>query len=156
MIDAWGIPCEIALRWMSLAFADYKSTLVQVMAWCCQATSHHLSQCWPRSMSPFASPDYSYKGNEMHAALKTIFTNLFSWMKTVERWFSVWEVFNSLWPSDTIWRHKSASTLAQVMACRLTAPSHYLNQRWLIISKVQWHPSESNFTRDTPATSHWN
>ena len=29
-----------------------KSTLVQVMAWCCQATSHYLSQCWPRSMWP--------------------------------------------------------------------------------------------------------
>ena len=23
------------------------------MAWCCQATSHYLSQCWPRSMSPY-------------------------------------------------------------------------------------------------------
>ena len=30
-----------------------KSTLVQVMAWCRQATSHYLSQCWPRSMSPY-------------------------------------------------------------------------------------------------------
>ena len=44
---------------------------------------------------------------------------------------------NSLWPSDTIWRHKSGSTLDQVMACCLTAPSHYLNQCWLIIIKVQ-------------------
>ena len=58
-----------------------------------------------------------------------------------------------MWPSDTIGRHKSGSTLAQVMACYLTAPSHYLNQCWLIICKVQWHPSESNFTRDTSAIS---
>ena len=29
-----------------------KSTLVQVMAWCCQAISHYLSQCWPRYLSP--------------------------------------------------------------------------------------------------------
>ena len=42
----------------------------------------------------------------------------------------------SLWPSDAIWRHRSGSTLAQVMACCLTAPSHYLNQYWLIIRKV--------------------
>ena len=28
-------------------------TLVQVMAWCRQATSHCLSQCWPRSLSPY-------------------------------------------------------------------------------------------------------
>ena len=52
---------------------------------------------------------------------------------------------NSLWPSDAIWRQRSGSTLAQVMACCLTAPSHYLNLCWFIISKVQWHPSESNF-----------
>ena len=43
---------EIALRWMPLDLTDDKSTLVQVMAWCHQATSHYLSQCWPRSMSP--------------------------------------------------------------------------------------------------------
>ena len=30
-----------------------KSTLFQVMAWCRQATSHYLNQCWPRSMSPY-------------------------------------------------------------------------------------------------------
>ena len=33
--------------------SDGKSTLVQVMAWCRQATSHYLSQCWPRSLSPY-------------------------------------------------------------------------------------------------------
>ena len=32
---------------------DDKSTLVQVMAWCRQAPSHYLSQCWPSSMSPY-------------------------------------------------------------------------------------------------------
>ena len=32
---------------------DDKSTLVQVMAWCRQATSHCLSQSWPRSLSPY-------------------------------------------------------------------------------------------------------
>ena len=30
-----------------------KSTLVQVMAWCRQATSHYLSQCWLKSLSPY-------------------------------------------------------------------------------------------------------
>ena len=32
---------------------------------------------------------------------------------------------NSLWPGDAIWRHRSGSTLAQVMACCLMAPGHY-------------------------------
>ena len=50
---------------------------------------------------------------------------------------------NSLWLSDTIWRHRSGSTLVPIMACCLTAPSHYLNQCWLTISGIL---SEGNFT----------
>ena len=38
----WGISYEIALRRMPLDLSDDKSTLVQVMAWCRQATSHYL------------------------------------------------------------------------------------------------------------------
>ena len=38
---------------MSLDFTDDKSTLVQVMAWCRQATSHYLSQGWPRFILPY-------------------------------------------------------------------------------------------------------
>ena len=38
---------------MPLDLTDDKSTLVQVMAWCRQATSYYLSQCWPRFMSPY-------------------------------------------------------------------------------------------------------
>ena len=49
MNGSWGISHEIALRWMPLDLTDDKSTLVQVMAWCRQAPSHYLSQCWPRS-----------------------------------------------------------------------------------------------------------
>ena len=56
---------------------------------------------------------------------------------------------NSLWPSDVIWGQGSRSTLAQVMACCLTAPSHYLNQCWLMISGVFWHSPDSNFTENT-------
>ena len=47
------IPFEFAFRWLSLDRTDDKSTLVQVMVWCRQATSHHLGQCWPRSLSPY-------------------------------------------------------------------------------------------------------
>ena len=54
--------------------------------------------------------------------------------------------FNSLWPSDAIWWYRRGSTLAQVMACCLMAPSHYLNQCWLIISEVLWHSPDGNFT----------
>ena len=80
-----------------------KSTLVQVMAWCRQATSHYLNQCWPRSPTPYGV--------------------------TRPQWV------NSLWPSVATWWHRSGSTLAQAMACCLSAPSHFLNQFWLIIIK---------------------
>ena len=53
VIDGWGICCEIVLKWMSLDFTDDQSTLVQVMAWCHQATSYYLSQCWPRFLLPY-------------------------------------------------------------------------------------------------------
>ena len=59
------------------------------------------------------------------------------------------------WQFHSLW-HRSQSTLAHVMACCLMAPSHYLNQFKLIISKVQWHSSEGNFARDAPAINHWN
>ena len=67
----------------------------------------------------------------------------------------VWHCcLNSLRPSDAIWRHRSGSTLAHVMACCLMAPSHYLNQCWLVINKVQWHSPKSNFTRNTATINH--
>ena len=62
---------------------------------------------------------------------------------------------NSLWPSESIWRHRSRSTLVQVMAFCLMAPSHYLNQCWLIIRKVLLHSAEGNFTGNVPDSYHW-
>ena len=52
-IDGWWLSCEIALIWMSFVFTDDQSTLVHVMAWCRQATSHYVSQCWPGSLYPY-------------------------------------------------------------------------------------------------------
>ena len=57
--------------------------------------------------------------------------------------------FGLPWPlnllsNDAIWRWVFWSTLVQVMACCLTAPSHYLNLQWLIISEVQWQSPDSN------------
>ena len=107
VIDGWDISCKITIIWMSLYFTDDQSTLVQVLAWCHQATSHYLSQCWPRSMSPNGV--------------------------TRPQWV------NWLLPSDTIWHHRTWSTLVQVMACCLMAPSHYLNQCWLITNGSLWY-----------------
>ena len=41
---------------------------------------------------------------------------------------------------DAISQHRSGSTFVQVMACCLiTAPSHYLDQWWLITKGVLWY-----------------
>ena len=63
--------------------------------------------------------------------------------------FPTWYIYAlySLGPSDAIWRWRSWSKLVQVMGYCLTAPSHYLNQCWLIISKVLWHSSEDIIIR---------
>ena len=47
--------------------------------------------------------------------------------------------FHTLWPCATIWRHEFGSPLTQLMACCLTASSHYLNHCWLLTKGV-WHP----------------
>ena len=41
---------------------------------------------------------------------------------------------NSLWPGDTIWWHRSGTTLLQIMVWCLLTPSHYLNQHCHIIN----------------------
>ena len=64
-----------------------------------------------------------------------------------------WVYIKSLGPSDAIWHWRSWSRLVQVMACCLTAPSHYLNQCWLIISKVLWHSSEDIIIRNFEDTN---
>ena len=60
---------------------------------------------------------------------------------------------NSLWPNDTRWHRRSWSSLVQIMACCLTAPSHYMNQCWFLISEVLWHSPESNLTVSSQDTA---
>ena len=50
--DILSISFVIPIGWTPQELIDGKSTLIQVMAWCRQATSHYLNQCWPRSVSP--------------------------------------------------------------------------------------------------------
>ena len=52
-INILSISSEIALKRMPKELTDDKSTLAQVMTWCCQATSHYLNQSWAASMLPY-------------------------------------------------------------------------------------------------------
>ena len=51
----WNCPYMnvTGLDWLISHWLIDQSTLVQVMAWCHQATSRYLSQCRPRSLSPY-------------------------------------------------------------------------------------------------------
>ena len=55
-----------------------------------------------------------------------------------------------------IWRHGTPSRVVQVIDCFLTAPNHYLNQYWLIITGVSWTSPEGNFIRNAQDTYHCN
>ena len=62
----------------------------------------------------------------------------------VLNWWPQLMCINSSPPSPAYMRQETGSALVQVMACRLTAPSHYLNQYWLIVNwtprnKFQWY-----------------
>ena len=65
VITFMSISSAFAFRWMTQGPADDKSTLVQVMAWCRQATSHYLNQCWVRSMMLYSitRPHWDIKNN---------------------------------------------------------------------------------------------
>ena len=57
-LGSWALlhSCEIAIRRIPQNTCDdkVKSTSIQVLAWCPQAPSHYLSQCCPRSISPYS------------------------------------------------------------------------------------------------------
>ena len=87
------------------------SKLAQVMAWCRQATSHYLSQCWPRSLSPYGVTRLQSVDSWRHRSGSTLAQVMASHLTA---------------PSHCIKR--SGSTLARVMTSCMTAPSHYIKK----------------------------
>ena len=67
---------------------------------------------------------------------------------------SIHILVNSWWPSESIWWHKSGSTLAQVMVCCLKAPSHCLNLCWLVRNVVTHNMMTSSNGNIFPITDH--
>ena len=78
----------------------------------------------PRSLLSQVNRDTNFLGSTVHRHICVISADLYRYEICL----------NSVWPSDVIWRHRSVSTLAQLMA-----QNHYLDQCWLNISEVQWH-----------------
>ena len=109
---------------------------------CINNLDHHWFRWWP--VTSWTNADLLLIGS-----LGTNFSGIRTQIQNFHK--SLWNVYemavimsrerwvNSLVPSDATWRHRTMSTLVQVMACCLTAPSHYLNQCWLNIIRVLWH-----------------
>ena len=70
--------------------------------------------------------------------------------------FSDLIMFNSLRPSDVIWQYNSESVLAQIRFCCLVAPSHQLNQYWLLIIEVMAFIWEQFHIKNTQAAILYN
>ena len=97
---------------------DDKSTLVQVMAWCCEATTHYLIQYWPNSMMPYGKSVHSNSSSK--------------WQPEGIFGISV-IIYQVLWCTPRCMLHyltDEESTLVQVMAWCHQAPSHYLIRCW--------------------------
>ena len=127
----WNCPQMNATR---VDLTDDKSTLVQVMAWCCQVTSHILSQCWPRCMSPNGVTRPQWLKFRIGSNCQLIISNFieFTLLKTSKLLLPQMVVHGVI----NFCQHWF--TELQVMVCCLAVSSHYLNQRWHTISKVPW------------------
>ena len=132
---------------MPLDLIDDESTLVQVMAWWRQATSHYLSQCWPRSMSPngVTRPQWvNYNGEHTAITKDKIFLVVaiilemqvsFYFLDKKWFWFIIhWSLF---------WRVslKIGQHWFRLCPCSGMEASHYLNQYWSR-SMIPWGHDE--------------
>ena len=95
LIDGWG---ENAPRWLSMDRIDDKSILVPVMVCCHQASVHHLSQCWPSSMSLYVRYHFNPLHDTLYGVTRPLCTNMIM-------------VF------DRRWSHECAPDPLIIMAC---------------------------------------
>ena len=144
-IPSWNLGTCIFVAWSISNFYHIVVSILVLAALRCGSTCHG-----PRSDSVHSGSEHKEFDSPRLVKREAGFPNP-QWVLIGSN--QLWRI-NSLSPSDAMWRHRHGSTLAQVMACCLMAPSHYLNQCWLLISKVQSNSSVDNFTRGTSATSH--
>ena len=97
-MDILGTFCIIGFRWMPQIPIDDKSTLVQVMAWCHQATSHYLNLCWLRYVSSYGvtRPQWLNSGNIMKSC-KISLAISGKWWETYYKYIKEYCVIKRLW-----------------------------------------------------------
>ena len=140
--------------WMPQDFTDDKSTLVQVMAWCRQATIHYLSQCWLSSLSPYgiARPPWAKKWYHIQVYLQVyqVYSSISfkSWKYPASimihpRWLrdSAFRIYRSslhtyhvTWPrSSTIHSSNIRFEWQNQMITKYSSPHWYLNKMATIL-----------------------
>ena len=117
---------------------DNMSWSVQVMAWLLKGNK-------PFYQSMLTKCYYAQMGSLGHNELtsNTVWLYL-SDKRTNTQWETMLTHCGLVTPyGDTgLGQHRSWSTLAQEMACCLTAPSHYLNKCWLFLHARPWIPGD--------------
>ena len=76
----------------------------------------------------------------MATIFPTTFSNAFSWMKSWLKFHLKYQIW---------WNRRSWSTLAQIMAYCLAAPSYHPNQCWLLTSRVRRNSPDGNLIGNT-------
>ena len=116
-----------ALQWMPQDLTDDKSKLVQVMAWCRQARSHYLSQCWPRSISPYGITRPQWVNKDK--MLVQLWTNKWHPISHLHRWaegyhsWVLWRKITMIYEEYIIITY----TLLIMKCTTLTPLAHYDN-----------------------------
>ena len=99
-------------------------TLVQVMAWCRQATSHYLSQCWSRYLSPhgFTRPQWFIEVQRNYRISRDL----------IVRFENFQLKFENVVISLTWWRHQMKNLF------RVTGPlcEEVTGHRWIHLTKT--------------------
>ena len=112
-INIFSIFYEIGLMWVPQNPTDDKSTLVQVMVLCRQATSYYLDQCWPRIMSPFR-PQWvnssSSSAPYMRRWIRSALIKVTAWCQAGANFLSIGPLgtkFGDIWKNRTDGQNKT-------------------------------------------------
>ena len=110
---------------MPMDLTDHTSTLVQVMAWCCQATSHYWANVDPDLCCHMASLGH----NELY-----IYQN---YLKGCGKYCSADCYLVIVNGSEALHMHDTSwSLLIQVMACCLRSPNQVMAWYWPSLSRL--------------------
>ena len=114
---AWELTVK-SLWWMLQNFSNEESTLVQLMAWCHQATSHYLGQCWSRCMTNMRNIKKCMISIDFHSARQCLKSTLSIMVYSNVAW--PWGKYGT-WKYGIPWtdQPKSACFLLY-LTCRLT------------------------------------